>query len=133
MTKSGYTDDYEDTGLLNLYRQAVNRAIHGKRGQSFLRKLRDALDAMPTKRLIVDEIRNDSGDVCALGAVDPHAKGYDADDLAQYFGIARSMAAEIVYLNDEADHWRQRETPEQRWTRMRAWVDKQIVPGEAVE
>jgi hypothetical protein len=42
------------------------------------------------------------------------------------------MAREIVWEND--DHpgvydpqqgWR-RETPEERWTRMRKWVDKQI-------
>lgn len=142
MGRSGYSDDYGDDepGLLNLYRHAVHRAIAGARGQSLLRRLRDALDAMPVKRLITDAIKDDSGDVCALGALDPSAPVYDAEDddygdhatlLAAHFGVARALASEIVYMNDEAFAWRCREeTPEQRWSRMRAWVDEQI-SGEA--
>ncbi len=126
MSRSGYSDDYE--GSLDLYRQAVHRATTGYRGQHLLKKLRDALDAMPVKRLITDAIKDDSGDVCALGALDPNFKGYDAEDLAVHFGIARSLAAEIVYENDEADRWRRTETPEARWIRMRAWVEAQILP-----
>lgn len=124
MSRSGYSDDCEN---VELYRQAVDRATFGKRGQAFMRKLRDALDAMPVKRLITDEIANARGEVCALGAVDPAFTGYDAEDLADHFGIAHALAAEIVYENDEAMKWRT-ETPEERWTRMRAWVQKQIGP-----
>lgn len=135
MSRSGYSDDYDDSVLLNLYRQAVHSAFHGSRGQHFLRKLRDALDALPVKRLITDEIRDEAGDVCALGAVDPTVDGYDADDLAKRFGIARAMAAEIVYINDEwlTDACHKSETPEERWTRMRAWVEEQIVADPAKE
>lgn len=123
MSRSGYSDDYEH---LALYRQAVHLATTGHRGQAFLRKLRDALDAMPVKRLITDQIRNDSGEVCALGALDPTADDYAADGLARHFGIARSLAAEIVYVNDE--WWTNRpETPEERWTRVRSWVDRQLL------
>lgn len=129
MSRSGYTDDCEN---YELYRQAVDRATFGQRGQRFLRKLRDALDAMPVKRLITDEIANAQGEVCALGAVDPAFTGYDAEDLAAHFGIAKALAAEIVYRNDEdgPPRWQNRdgETPEERWTRMRAWVQKQIGP-----
>lgn len=125
MSRSGYSDECDH---LELYRQAVRRATTGCRGQHLLRKLRDALDAMPAKRLIADAIKDTKGDVCALGALDPTATSYDADDLAAHFGIARSLAAEIVYENDEATQWR-RETPEERWTRMRAWVESQITPG----
>ena len=123
MSRSGYSDDDEH---VHLYRQAVARAMHGVRGQAFLRRLRDALEALPTQRLIADALRDDAGDVCALGAVDATLRedAYDADELARHFGIARAMAAEIVYENDEA--WRRAETPEARWIRMRTWVASQI-------
>lgn len=123
MSRSGYSDDCEH---LALWRGAVDRALLGARGQHFLRKLRDALDAMPVKRLIAGHIVRDN-DVCALGAVDPNPT-LDPEDryaVATYYGIAPAMAAEIVYVNDEQP-WHV-ETPEQRWVRMRAWVDKQIV------
>jgi hypothetical protein len=109
---------------LDLYRNSVERAIGGARGQAFLRKLRDSLEALPVKRLITDALEH-NGEVCALGAVDPKAN-VDPDDpteVGRHFGIARSMAAEIVYVNDE--HWTA-ETPEQRWGRMRAWVERHI-------
>jgi hypothetical protein len=129
MSRSGYSDDCEN---LELYRAAVDRAIRGARGQHFLRKLRAALDAMPVKRLITGEIVNTAGEVCALGAVDSHAT-VDPDDryaVAHHFGIAQSMAAEIAYVNDEYPPFRSTETPEERWTRMRQWVEQQIVPHQ---
>lgn len=128
MSRSGYSDD---CGNLGLWRGAVQRATLGYRGQHLLRKLRDALDAMPTKRLITDAIKDDAGEVCALGALDSNAPLYDAPELAKHFGIAHALAAEIVYMNDEYPPWTP-ETPEQRWTRMRAWVDAQIVPEDPV-
>ncbi len=127
MSRSGYSDDCENLGL---WRGAVDRATFGARGQHFLRKLLTALDAMPEKRLIVDAIKDETGSVCALGALDSNAPVYDAEDLARHFGIARALAAEIVYVNDEHDTCGQTESPEQRWTRMRAWVAKQIVPDD---
>ena len=137
MSRSGYSDDYagdcDYPNALELYRQAVHRAVTGYRGQAFLKRLRDALDAMPTKRLIVDSIRDERGDVCALGAVDPDVAEYDARRLAGHFRIATSLAAEIVFENDEAHRWKRRETPGQRWTRMRAWVDTQIVSPPAAD
>jgi hypothetical protein len=140
MGRSGYTDDYDEDIPACLWRQAVHRATTGYRGQHLLRKLRDALDAMPVKRLIADAIKDDAGDVCALGALDPNAPRYQGDDwygdhareLAKHFGVAHSLAAEIVYMNDESMSWRSKdETPEARWVRMRAWVDAQIKPDEA--
>jgi hypothetical protein len=138
MSRSGYSDDYDDEIPGCLWRQAVRRATTGYRGQHLLRKLRDALDAMPVKRLITDAIQDENGEVCALGALDPKAPKYKGDeddfgdharDLADHFGIAHALAAEIVYMNDEWNNWRSNnETPEQRWTRMRAWVESQITP-----
>lgn len=132
MSRSGYSDDCDN---VELWRGAVDRAILGGRGQRFMRKLRDALDALPTKRLIAGALVDERGEVCALGAVDP-AANVDPDDryaVAAHFDIAPALAAEIAYMNDEwAAMWRN-ETPEQRWARMREWVDKQIGPEEFLE
>lgn len=132
MSRSGYTEDCEN---LNLYRGTVARTIAGKRGQAFLRELADALDAMPVKELIPHELVAKDG-VCAIGSV-AVARGLDVskidesepDDVAAAFGIARSLAAEIAYENDERSPWpttKGPETPAQRWTRMRAWVDENL-------
>lgn len=138
MSRSGYTDEYDEGNPPCLYRQAVRRAIKGARGQRLLVKLRDALDAMPVKRLIDGVIKDEHGDVCAFGVLDPNAPmsednwdGYCAENLAKHFGIATALAAEIVYMNDEAN-W-QPETPEERWARMRAWVEKQLEPPPATD
>ncbi len=140
MSRSGYSDDFDTDDIPGcLWRQAVHRATTGYRGQHLLRKLLASLDAMPEKRLIADAIKDESGNVCAFGALDPNAPAYRGEDddfgeharaLAKHFGIAHSLAAEIVYMNDEAVSWRTpEETPEARWIRMRAWVDAQIVPS----
>lgn len=143
MSRSGYSDDCENYGL---WRGAVERAIRGKRGQAFLREMLASLDAMPDKRLIREEIVTEKGEACAIGAValtrkldvsgiDPE----DRDQVANKFGIAMALAAEIEYENDEHAPRHERgpeggwvrlpdETPEQRWTRMRAWVAEQIIP-----
>jgi hypothetical protein len=143
MGRSGYTDDFDGEPIA-LYRQAVRRATTGYRGQHLLRRLRDALDAMPTKRLIAGNIKDEAGEVCALGALDPNAPSlpkdeygyYDEDvhpeKLAAHFNVAPALAAEIVYMNDEAMFWKQ-ETPEERWQRMRQWVDEQIVAADSKE
>jgi hypothetical protein len=51
----------------------------------------------------------------------------DSDTVAGLFGIAPAMAREIVSENDEAvSFYRNGETPEARYTRMREWVLSQI-------
>ena len=73
MSRSGYTDYCEHLGL---WRGAVERAIRGKRGQAFLREMASALDAMPVKELVAEEIVRDPEHVCAIGAV-ALARGMD--------------------------------------------------------
>ena len=68
MSRSGYTDDPVNPERMALYRQAVRRAIQGKRGQRLLADLVKALDAMPVKRLITGALVDD-GEACALGVV----------------------------------------------------------------
>lgn len=125
MSRSGYSDDYEQWSLIR-WRGAVASAIRGTRGQAFLREMIEALDAMPEKRLIQEELVHE-GEVCAMGAV-ALKRGLDVsnvdpeerEEVAKLFGIAEAMAAEISYENDEGD-WRD-ETPEKRWERMRRWA-----------
>ena len=132
MSRSGYSDDCDDEGRLHLWRGAVDRAIAGKRGQAFLREMAAAMDAMPEKVLITDTIVDGDGDACAIGTV-ALARGLDVstidpedpDQVAARFGIARALACEIAYLNDEGDY-SYSETPAKRWTRMRKWVDEQL-------
>lgn len=138
MSRSGYSDD-GDIYMWDLirYRGQVASAIKGKRGQAFLRDLLAALDAMPEKRLIADDLQDERGDVCTIGALgarrghdltqlDPH----DHIDLGNRFDIARQLVAEIEYENDDGGDVGWSETPEQRWARMRAWVAGQIT-GES--
>lgn len=133
MSRSGYSEDGE---YVNLYRGTVERAIKGKRGQQFLVELAAAMDAMPKKRLITDELIAATGEMCTLGVVCKarglDVNGVDIDDserIGALVGVAGSMAAEIEYENDEAGH--HNETPEQRWTRMRKWVQRNIKPPQA--
>lgn len=132
MSRSGYNEDYDEQfpNAGALYQSSVTNAIYGKRGQKFMRELVAALDAMPEKRLITDELVQE-GAVCAIGAVGL-ARGIDmtgmnpddADTVGATFGIAPRMAREIVFQNDESgwDYSTSNETPEARWTRMRFWA-----------
>lgn len=110
MSRSGYSDDFgdEDPLALGRYRQAVDRAINGKRGQAALRETLAALDAMPDKALIGESLVTADGEYCTLGVlgaarglnmrdVDPE----DAEAVAALFNLAPSMIREIVYENDE--------------------------------
>ena len=127
MSRSGYSEDCDnDNGAL--YRGAVVSAVKGKRGRALLLELAAALDAMPEKALIANELEANGG-YCALGAlgarrgldmkdVDPE----DAEAVARMFKIAPSLAREIVWVNDEEVPYWTNETPEQRWLRVREWV-----------
>ena len=131
MSRSGYTDG-ADSGASNLWAGNLERAIRGRRGQAFLRDMVAALDAMPVRELVAEEVVRDADHVCGLGSVavarnvdvsdvDPE----DTDEIAERLGIARHLAREVAYQNDEEG--RADETPAQRWTRMREWVRSKIV------
>ncbi len=121
MSRSGYIDDVDfDDPTIYLCRGKVARAIRGRRGQAFLAELAETMDAMPHKVLIADGLINQAGDCCAIGVVcksrGVDVSGVDCDDpeeVGGLVGIARSMAAEIEYVNDEAAPLS--ETPQQRW------------------
>jgi hypothetical protein len=140
MSRSGYTDDYDEGGQFARWRGIVASATRGKRGQKFFRDLLTVLDAMPIKRLVAAEFQTEEGDACALGALGK-ARGsslsgilttdefgfVDCDHrkLGTLFNIAEQLAQETMWINDEAGPYGG-ETDEQRWTRVRAWAAQQI-------
>lgn len=143
MSRSGYVDDWDgDEWQLNLAQGARVRAMRGKRGQKFLNDTLVALDALPEPKLAARSLETEDGQVCALGAVARH-RGVDMkpfipsdpddDDgantakVARVFGIAVSMARDIVWENDDCSPLN--ETPEQRFQRIRAWVASEILPA----
>ena len=128
MSRSGYSDDICEYQWQHImYRGAVASAFRGKRGQDFLKEMLVALDALPEKKLVAEELETVDGAVCAIGAVGKargiDQKAIDPEDavrVAGTFGVAESMAREIVYVND--DWGPSKETPEARFIRMRAWI-----------
>lgn len=132
MSRSGYSDDCDN---IQLWRNAVDRAISGKRGQAFLKEMLAALNALPDHRLIRGDLRDSDGGVCAIGAVGA-SRGVDMSRInqtdpravARAFGISMALAAEIEFMNDEADYYWDagEETPEARFQRMRRWVESKI-------
>lgn len=135
MSRSGYS---EDCDYLSLWRRTVENAIRGKRGQAFLREMAAAMDSMPEKKLIADQLIDADGNTCAMGAV-LKARGLNIDEIdysdpfevGRAAGIARALVAEIAYINDEEVGWRTVETPEQRWGRVRRWIENNLAKSSA--
>lgn len=173
MSRSGYNDYDDDCDQWDSIRYGgmLASAIRGRRGQAFLRDVAEAMDAMPEKRLIAQDLiraepppsdltrwifaatqesvevpgrrywgdqsvsvlwPRDGAGVCAIGSLgvrrgvemrtlDPE----DAETVGSTFDIATPLAREVVFQNDDGGPWKG-ETAEQRWTRMRKWVDGKI-------
>lgn len=148
MSRSGYVDDIDDDLAAGRWRAQVKSATRGKRGQAFLKELAAAMDAMPVKELIADELIDDEGQCCTIGVV-CKARGVDVskidyedpEQVGNAVNIARPLAAEIEYENDEYQQWsrdadgkwiQDGETPAARWTRMRKFVESQITKTQPV-
>lgn len=133
MSRSGYSEGWDDTWSMICYRGRVTSAVRGKRGQQFFLDLLKALEDMPVKELIAGElevVEGDTSSVCAIGALG-RARGMDMSRLdpedpgpiADAFGIAEVLAREVVYANDEQFD---RATPADRWWQMRCWAIEQV-------
>ncbi|TWT57211.1 hypothetical protein KOR42_05690 [Thalassoglobus neptunius] len=141
MNRSGYVEDLcsDDPLVYGRWRAQVKSAIRGKRGQAFLKELAEAMDAMPEKVLISSELINSDGDCCTIGVV-CKARGVDVskinyedpEQVGESVNIAHQLAAEIEWENDE-NWYGKPESPEDRWKRMRKWVDSQIIKDKASE
>lgn len=140
MSRSGYSDDLDNWALIK-WRGAVASATKGARGQAMLRELLAALGAMPEKELVEDALVTAEGEYCALGVLGA-ARGLDMTKVdpedrkavAQLFGVAPALIAEIVFENDDdfGCYYPDNEVTAQsrkrnRWWRMRAWVEAQII------
>ncbi len=133
MSRSGYTDDCDGWNLIR-WRGAVAAAIRGKRGQAFILEMWKALTALPEPKLTYGSLIEEDGMVCAmgavgksrgvnLGAIDPE----DCDRVAEVLGIPPTLAKEIAFLNDD-DFCYKKETPEERWARMKTWAEENLKP-----
>lgn len=153
MSRSGYSDDgdCDDTWAWIRYSGAIKSAIRGARGQAFLREIITTLDAMPEKVLIDGELQSD-GKFCALGAVG-RARGIDMasvdtedwSKLSSIFGIAESLARQIMYENDDGvDTWQWHYSQngsshrqeldnlgELRWQHVRTWAERNLIGEKA--
>jgi hypothetical protein len=104
-------------------------AIRGARGQKLLREMLAALDAMPEKWLVRNELVTDYGEYCALGCVGAargikmdHIDPEEPEQVAVAFDIAEPLAREIAFENDENAP----DDPQKRWKYMRRWVESHI-------
>lgn len=152
----GYSDEEDYPGQFGLWRGNCQRSLKGRKGQVALRELEAALLALPEKRLIAQELVDDEGSVCAIGAVarqrgrlDDHMRTrgeYDMEDVGVQLGMPRLVAWKIVEMNDvilegfdlvfdlpgpwrwpgEQPYMRIPITPETRYERMLEWVQSQI-------
>lgn len=137
-----------------LWEANLERNFSGKAGQAKLREIRDALRALPEKRLIETRLADEKGNVCALGAlavqrrvaegrdravvIAEMAEAIDGDDEwvdsyeaeqqtleeARALGVKTPMAVTIAWENDFGPR---SETPEERYTRLLAWVEARII------
>jgi hypothetical protein len=152
----GYSDEEDFPGQFGLWQGNCQRSLHGKAGQVALRELESALLALPEKRLIAEQLQDDWGDVCAIGAVAMQRNAiteemkadaeYDMERIGEDLGMPRLVAWKVVEQNDlqfngndlvllEGPYrWPAEQpyayvpiTPEQRYERMLAWVQSQIV------
>lgn len=140
-----------------LWDNAVSRATYSKRGQKVLQEIEAALLALPEKRLIEGLLCDGTG-VCAVGALAAHRKvlagstwqeaftvldesgdydeddyGNSVDDTARFaeekLKMAFSLAWDLAYDND---HRYGALSPEERYTRVLAWVRGRIKMEVAV-
>jgi hypothetical protein len=73
------------------------------------------------------------GEVCAMGAVGRARKldmskvdSHEAESVADLFGISGALAKEIAYVNDEDWQYGKKDTSENRFERVHAWVAKHL-------
>ena len=128
-----YGDDEMPASKLALWNANVKRAIEGRRGQASLRELEQTLMVLDPPRLIEGELAEFDDDgiesYCALGAL-LNWKGVDVfDDICgQSIGLTKVLEMTIAWVNDDPDG-PDFEAPEDRYTRVLAWVRSRIKEG----
>jgi hypothetical protein len=155
MSRFGSDDFYEEFPNQSLlWWHNAETHLAGAKGQKVLRELRDAMLAMPERKLIRGRLADEQGHVCAVGAlavargesVDELAAritfdkwgdvdSYDAEDITiaigRQIGLKEVMSTLLAQVNDDAWGAPIDETDEQRFERVLAWIEKKLEP-EAV-
>jgi hypothetical protein len=138
-----YSEDEDFPGQFELWQANCQRSLSGKIGQAALRDLLAALLALPSKRLIANEL-DDGENVCAIGALARYkglpartVEDADTQDVGIECGMPRLVAWKVVELNDvEFDYkWAEGKrieyTPEERYSAVLKWVQGAL--GRKVE
>lgn len=142
MARINYSEDEQYAGQFELWQANVKRSLHGKKGQLALQVLKETLLALPEKRLIRGEIATEEGEVCAIGSVLVHRTPEEKrpellKELSEFDDYTTEIAPKdfprlvtwaIVEMNDFELDW---VSPEQRYTRMLAWVEHNLIKKEA--
>ena len=158
MSRSGYSYDCDSWELIR-WRGAVASAVRGKRGQALLREMAAALDAMPVKELVAEDLITPDGGCCAFGAVamargvtyedlpestfrfwDPFTLEilgrrerqveFSGEQLAEAFDVAPALACEIVSINDDyLGHAKDEHARATRWWVVRNWIARHLNDG----
>lgn len=146
-----FDGDYENEyNAWALWEQATTIALGSVKGQQILRDLRDALLALPSKRLISGQLAC-KGEVCTMGALAAYRRrdedraevlaelerkidydedgpygGWEADEatilVGQEVGVGVALSSHMAWLNDSYGSV----TPEQRYERVLAWTETAI-------
>ena len=125
-----YLEDEEYPGQYALWRANCARSMRGRRGQASLRALKDALLALPAKRLIAHKMQDETGAVCAIGALS-RQKGllsdHDSDNttvaVGERCGLPHLVSLQVVIQNDvELAQC----TEKQRYVHMLKWIEEQL-------
>lgn len=141
MSRILYSDDEDFPGQFELWQANCERSIQGKKGQTELKALREALLALPEKRLLAHQLYNKQGEVCAIGAYarhkgedltqwDPNGDEANHDEVGAACGMPKLVAWSVVCQNDVCCG-NTKITPEQRYSKMLAWVEEQLSPRVA--
>lgn len=138
MSRFSYTEDEDFPGQFYLWQGNCDRSMRSKKGQTELKVLREALLALPEKRLLLEALHDEKDGVCAIGAYAKH-KGVDilqcdpedaTDEVGIDAGMPKMVAWKVVEMNDLMYD---RETPEERYSKMLNWVESQLLPEPQTE
>lgn len=111
MSRSDYTDYIDDNWEHIRWRGAVKSASRGKRGQHFLKRILKGLKSLKNKELIVEELVDNEGNCCAMGAVCinegldvSHINPEDYEKVAEFFDVSPALVREIAFENDDGTY-----------------------------
>lgn len=149
-----FSDDWDEPfpNAGALWWANARRALDGRKGRAILEELRTVLHELPQRRLIRGRLADESGDVCAVGAIVAARRQAEGEiretvlaELARKIdeedemgadvtastgvgvGISYVLAYTLAERNDEVFY---NATPEERWERFVAWIDERL--GKAV-